>query len=42
MPDVEFVNLFAVALIALTALLLLLGLAPALRIPAVVHVLGER
>lgn len=35
MPDVEFVNLFAVVLIALTAPLLL-GLAPALRIPAVV------
>jgi Kef-type K+ transport system membrane component KefB len=35
MPDVEFVNLFAVALIALAAPLLL-GLAPALRIPAVV------
>ena len=35
MPDVEFVNLFAVTLIALTAPLLL-GFAPALRIPAVV------
>ncbi len=35
MPDVEFTNLFAVALIALLAPLLL-GLAPRLRIPAVV------
>jgi Kef-type K+ transport system membrane component KefB len=35
MPDVEFVNLLAVTLIALTAPLLL-GLAPAVRIPAVV------
>jgi Kef-type K+ transport system membrane component KefB len=35
MPAVEFVNLFAVTLIALAAPLLL-GLAPALRIPAVV------
>ncbi|TDD16551.1 cation:proton antiporter [Kribbella turkmenica] len=35
MPDVEFTNLFAVALIALLAPLLL-GLAPALRVPAVV------
>jgi len=35
MPDVEFVNLFAITLIALLAPLLL-GLKPALRIPAVV------
>ena len=35
MPDVEFVNLFAVTLIALAAPLAL-GFAPALRIPAVV------
>ena len=35
MPDVEFTNLFAVALIALLAPLLL-GLAPRLRVPAVV------
>lgn len=35
MPDVEFVNLFAVALIALAAPLSL-GFAPAVRIPAVV------
>ena len=35
MPDVHFTNLFAVVLIALLAPLLL-GLAPALRIPAVV------
>ncbi|GAB2812041.1 cation:proton antiporter [Lentzea nigeriaca] len=35
MPDVEFVNLLIVAAIALTAPLLL-GLAPALRVPAVV------
>lgn len=35
MPDVHFTNLFAVALIALVAPLLL-GLVPALRIPAVV------
>src|SRR4051812_31900824 len=35
MPDVEFVNLFAVAMIALLAPLLL-GLAPRLRVPAVV------
>lgn len=35
MPDVEFVNLLAVCLIALSAPLLL-GLAPAVRIPAVV------
>lgn len=35
MPDVEFVNLLAVTLIAVTAPLLL-GLAPALRFPAVV------
>jgi Kef-type K+ transport system membrane component KefB len=35
MPDVQFANLFAVALIALLAPLLL-GLAPRLRIPAVV------
>jgi Kef-type K+ transport system membrane component KefB len=35
MPDVEFVNLFAVSLIALGAPLLL-GFVPALRIPAVV------
>lgn len=35
MPDVEFVNLLAVTVIALTAPLLL-GLAPALRVPAVV------
>jgi Kef-type K+ transport system membrane component KefB len=35
MPDVEFVNLFSVMVVALTAPLLL-GLAPALRVPAVV------
>lgn len=35
MPHVEFVNLFAIVLIALTAPLVL-GLAPALRVPAVV------
>lgn len=35
MPDVEFTNLFAVTLIALLAPLLL-GLAPRLRVPAVV------
>ena len=35
MPDVEFTNLFVVALIALLAPLLL-GLAPGLRVPAVV------
>jgi Kef-type K+ transport system membrane component KefB len=35
MPDVEFTNLFAVALVALLAPLLL-GLAPRLRVPAVV------
>jgi Kef-type K+ transport system membrane component KefB len=35
MPDVEFVNLFVVMVVALTAPLLL-GLVPALRIPAVV------
>src|SRR5215510_12939632 len=35
MPDVEFTNLFAVVLIALLAPLLL-GLAPRLRVPAVV------
>jgi hypothetical protein len=35
MPNVEFTNLFAVVLIALLAPLLL-GLAPLLRVPAVV------